>query len=330
MASRRDRDRRLPARRALPPPLRADRARPPAAAAARRAASRPTTCTPGSRRCRAPRALRRPPHGGRSWSSPKSSWRSVPAPRSLRTPAPRCDRRISCASSTSTRSCRASRRPRAGRGAGAPAAVRDGQPGRATCSCRRAASGDVRPMGEGSHARFTVASGGRAGPRGRVRGRRDGLAAMRSARSSTTARHDIVARLELNGWAGAVEPRLVVALAPLRAGGGSRRCRAGCSECTCRARRGAAGWTPCGATSCDAPLERPVVDAARQHSARTASTAAGEGVLGTLSGAAEHRRAGAGRLRRRLASPRPVRTASCRRSASEVHADLRLGTVRPR
>jgi single-stranded-DNA-specific exonuclease len=97
--------------------------------------------------------------------------------------------------------------------------------------------GDVRTMGEGRHARFTVSS---AGVRTAVvafgRGG-DRLGGTASAAGET--RHDLVARLEANEWQGAVAPRLVLrSLHPL-----DRREdeASGCAGCACRA-HGNAWW----------------------------------------------------------------------------------------
>jgi single-stranded-DNA-specific exonuclease len=84
---------------------------------------------------------------------------------------------------------------------------------------------DVRPMGEGRHARLTVTSAG-VNTRAVVFGAGDRLVAKEHAES----RHDLVGRLEANEWGGAVEPRLVLrALYPLAAATGEERdggCRA--------------------------------------------------------------------------------------------------------
>jgi single-stranded-DNA-specific exonuclease len=105
---------------------------------------------------------------------------------------------------------------------------------------------DVRPMGEGRHARFTVSS---AGVRARAVafGVGGGLAGDHHAQR----RHDLVARLEANEWQGAVEPRLVLqSLHPVEpdpAAQGENGCRGeedaaqGCAACACRA-RGSEWW----------------------------------------------------------------------------------------
>jgi single-stranded-DNA-specific exonuclease len=97
--------------------------------------------------------------------------------------------------------------------------------------------GDVRTMGEGRHARFTVRS---AGVRTSVvafgRGG-DRLAGAPGA--GAEPRHDLVARLEANEWQGSVTPRLVLrSLHPL---GCPDDEAPACAGCACRA-RGSAWW----------------------------------------------------------------------------------------
>jgi single-stranded-DNA-specific exonuclease len=94
---------------------------------------------------------------------------------------------------------------------------------------------DVRPMGEGRHARLTVKSAG-VNTRAVVFGAGDRLIAKEHAES----RHDLVGRLEANEWGGAVEPRLVLrSLHPVGVESRDEEAgTAGCSECTCRARGG--------------------------------------------------------------------------------------------
>jgi single-stranded-DNA-specific exonuclease len=90
---------------------------------------------------------------------------------------------------------------------------------------------DVRPMGEGRHARLTVNSAG-VHTRAVVFGAGDRLVAKEHVES----RHDLVGRLEANEWGGAVEPRLVLrSLHPLEDAGEDEDGSVGCSECTCRA-----------------------------------------------------------------------------------------------
>jgi single-stranded-DNA-specific exonuclease len=62
---------------------------------------------------------------------------------------------------------------------------------------------DVRPMGEGRHARFNVISGG-------VRARAVSFGCDGRVAAEPDAPHDATFRLELGAWNGAVEPRLVL------------------------------------------------------------------------------------------------------------------------
>jgi single-stranded-DNA-specific exonuclease len=98
---------------------------------------------------------------------------------------------------------------------------------------------DVRPMGEGRHARLTVSSAG-VNTRAVVFGAGDRLVAKEHAES----RHDLVGRLEANEWGGAVEPRLVLrSLHPIGDRPGEEDVvSAGCSDCGCRA-QGADWWS---------------------------------------------------------------------------------------
>ena len=161
LASGRDRDRGLAPGRALSPALRADRARrrgPRPRLGPQHRALRPARRPRRVRR--APDALRRPPDGrrprdrGGRRSSRSGAHSSTHARVALSTRGPGAGR--------ARRRGRAGRRARAraGRGARAPAAVRHGQPRRQPARARPRGSSDVRPMGEGRHARFTVTSGG--------------------------------------------------------------------------------------------------------------------------------------------------------------------------
>jgi single-stranded-DNA-specific exonuclease len=62
---------------------------------------------------------------------------------------------------------------------------------------------DVRPMGEGRHARFSVSSGG-------VRARAVAFGCEGKVTSDPALPHDATFKLERNAWNGAVEPRLVL------------------------------------------------------------------------------------------------------------------------
>jgi single-stranded-DNA-specific exonuclease len=149
---------------------------------------------------------------------------------------------------------------------------------------------DVRPMGEGRHARFTVTSGG-------VRSRGVAFGVGRElanpARSSDLAgnsgdglepSHDLIARLEVNEWQGAVEPRLVLSsLHPVDeaepSAPGDRA--VDCAECACRA-RGPAWWDAVW-SSFEKPAEvhpRFQDTSSRQ---RTVIDRRGQGIVGSLS-----------------------------------------------
>jgi single-stranded-DNA-specific exonuclease len=137
---------------------------------------------------------------------------------------------------------------------------------------------EVRPMGEGKHARFTVSS---AGVRARAvafgvgdtlkdvagRGGPDG-----------PLRHDVTARLEINEWAGAVEPRLVVnAVHPQPVE--EPASPGGCADCACRAR--AEDWWDAVFEALEEPLDQPAP--APRGEARTVVDRRGKGALGTVS-----------------------------------------------
>ncbi len=135
---------------------------------------------------------------------------------------------------------------------------------------------EVRPMGEGKHARFTVRSAG-VQARAVAFGVGDTLGGAAGPRP-----HDVAARLEVNEWAGAVEPRLVVrAVHELTEEAQSSE---GCAGCACRAR--GQQWWDSVFEELEAPLEAAHGDAHRerdQKEARTVIDRRGEGVLGTLS-----------------------------------------------
>ncbi len=138
---------------------------------------------------------------------------------------------------------------------------------------------ELRPMGEGRHARFTVSS---AGVRARAVafGVGDSLSTMTGdARPDHALRHDVTARLEINEWAGSVEPRLIVnAVHPLAAP--DPEAPAGCAGCGCRARSDS--WWQAVFAELEAPLEQPDL-APRAEGKRTVIDRRGEGVLGTIS-----------------------------------------------
>jgi single-stranded-DNA-specific exonuclease len=138
---------------------------------------------------------------------------------------------------------------------------------------------EIRPMGEGKHARFTVSSGS-VRARAVAFGVGDTLSgAVGGGRPSAAPRQDITARLEVNEWGGAVEPRLVVnAVHPLQAqaDNGAR----GCADCACRARSDR--WWEAVFQELDAPLDPPSA-LLRGDGPRTVVDHRGQGVLGTLS-----------------------------------------------
>jgi single-stranded-DNA-specific exonuclease len=135
--------------------------------------------------------------------------------------------------------------------------------------------GDVRPMGEGRHARFTVKS---AGMRTSVVAFGNGTAiGAGAADGDSEPRHDLVARLEANEWLGSVEPRLVLrSLHTLPAC--AEEDTAGCSHCQCRA-RGDDWWgTVCRELDAPADAQPPPVSG----SPRTVLDWRGRGALGCL------------------------------------------------
>ncbi len=132
--------------------------------------------------------------------------------------------------------------------------------------------GEVRGMGEGRHARFTVKS---AGVRTSVVAFGNGTAI---GAEGETQRHDLVARLEANEWNGSVEPRLVLrslypVAPPACADGGE-----GCANCSCRA-RGAEWWD-----AVWTELEGPLAPSAAKPAARprTVVDERGCGLAGSL------------------------------------------------
>jgi single-stranded-DNA-specific exonuclease len=137
---------------------------------------------------------------------------------------------------------------------------------------------ELRPMGDGKHARFTITS---AGVRARAVAFGVGStlgSAVGNGQEHDPPRHDVTARLEINEWAGSVEPRLVVnAVHPLPAP--DEGAATGCSECACRARSDS--WWEAVSRELEAPLERPA--APPVESARRVLDRRGEGVLGTVS-----------------------------------------------
>ena len=157
---------------------------------------------------------------------------------------------------------------------------------RSTCCCPRRELPDVRPMGEGRHARFTVSTGG-ARKRAVAFGVGGVVAVGRAYREDgESARHDVVARLEVNRWEGSVEPRLVVRsmheLPEEREGAAG--CAGSCSRCSCGMAGG--GWldavwrererlaTPQRARDCSRRAARTIVDHGEGRWARSRTCSA--------------------------------------------------------
>jgi single-stranded-DNA-specific exonuclease len=157
---------------------------------------------------------------------------------------------------------------------------------------------DVRPMGEGRHARFMVGS---AGVRARVVA--FGVGGGLSVKPGEERRHDLVARLEANEWQGAVEPRLVLrSLHPIDAANAEGRVEAqrngdcaqagprGCAACSCRARGRA--WWEAALLELDRDLEELAASPLPPHSyggardfgggSRTVVDRRGHGILGSI------------------------------------------------
>jgi single-stranded-DNA-specific exonuclease len=131
-------------------------------------------------------------------------------------------------------------------------------------------------MGEGKHARFTIRSAG-VQARAVAFGVGDTLGEAAGPRP-----HDVAARLEVNEWAGAVEPRLVVRAVHELAQ--EDQPAQGCAACACRATGDQ--WWDAMFEELEAPLEPPPAAPqgdARPDAARTVLDRRGEGVLGTLS-----------------------------------------------
>jgi single-stranded-DNA-specific exonuclease len=139
---------------------------------------------------------------------------------------------------------------------------------------------ELRTMGEGKHARFTVSSAG-------VRARAVAFGVGNSLSDvvgngspEPGRRHDITARLEVNEWGGAVEPRLVVnAVHPVLES--EPEAAGGCADCSCRAR--AAGWWDAVFEELAAPLQAEAAPIAPLAGGRIEIDRRGHGVLGTLS-----------------------------------------------
>ena len=260
---------------------------------------------------RAPRALRRSPHGGRAGAR-RASAGPVPG-RAPRTRPPRAAAGGSGAHRARGRD-RAGRcrRPRAGRAAAGDEAVRDGQPWRAAAPAGRPLRAAARWGRENTRAsRSPPRACGPAGGCLRRRGQR----AMRSATAGP--RHDITPRLEINEWAGAVEPRLVLRRARRartgRRGGGRRGACAGCAADGAEGGWQAVWREPSGSASAGR--------AAREQAGPRRSSTARRGAARRARDLLSTRRAAADRLRR----------CSRRRALFErALAPVRFGAAAPR
>jgi single-stranded-DNA-specific exonuclease len=112
---------------------------------------------------------------------------------------------------------------------------------------------EMRAMGEGRHASFTVTS---AGVRTRAVAFGTGGRPVPASVDGAEPRHDLIARLEANEWRGTIEPRLVMrSVHALSAP--EDTCEepeaAGCAGCACRAR--GADWWEAVWREFDAPLD---------------------------------------------------------------------------
>jgi single-stranded-DNA-specific exonuclease len=132
---------------------------------------------------------------------------------------------------------------------------------------------DVRSMGAGRHARFTIRSAGVRTPAVAF-----GSGTRLVGDGEQGCRHDLVARLEANEWGGAIEPRLVLgSLHVLSDESGSE---SGCAGCDCRA-RGDEWWN---AVWSELDAEKSgSAEAVVTHGSRTVVDSRGRGILGSLS-----------------------------------------------
>jgi single-stranded-DNA-specific exonuclease len=135
--------------------------------------------------------------------------------------------------------------------------------------------GDVRAMGEGRHARFTVRS---AGVRTSVVAFGNGTAIGADGDGDGSPPHDLVARLEANEWQGALESRLVLRSLHPVPGSSCAGVGEGCAHCTCRAR--GEDWWEAVWTELESPLVPPA--AKRVGPARTILDERGRGLVGCL------------------------------------------------
>jgi single-stranded-DNA-specific exonuclease len=137
---------------------------------------------------------------------------------------------------------------------------------------------ELRPMGEGRHARFTVTSAGVRAKAVAFGVGEDFNSTVAEGPPDAGRRYDVTARLEANEWGGAVEPRLVVrSVHEVRARSGDDQ-TAGCTQCACRAR--GENWWRTACKELDASIE-PQVPAPLGR-AREVLDRRGEGALGTL------------------------------------------------
>ena len=204
----------------------------PAADEARAAASPPTTCTPASRPARTGCAASAVT-GWRRGSRSRRGTSSLSARAWSRMPARTCAQRTSWPSSASMRSS-----PVTSSGSSLAEELEllrpfgMGNPG-VNLLVPAARVSDVRPMGEGRHARLTVNSAG-VKTRAVVFGAGDRLVAKEHAECSARSRR--TARGERVGRSGRAAPGAALA-APARRAGRPKTTwrRAGCSDCACRA-----------------------------------------------------------------------------------------------
>ena len=163
---------------------------------------------------------------------------------------------------------------------------------------------DVRPMGEGRHARFTVTLGGRAHARRRVRRRGARDSAATAARRRPPPRPRRPAGGQRVAGRGRAAPG--AALAAPGEPAGDAASRRGCAGCACRARAARLVGRACRRSS-SAPLEPRRAAVPLGSGSRTVVDRRGEGALGALCELLTTRRVAARRVRRLLAAPRAVR-----------------------
>jgi single-stranded-DNA-specific exonuclease len=136
---------------------------------------------------------------------------------------------------------------------------------------------DVRSIGEGRHARFTISSAGV-----RTSAVAFGSGTRLVGEDERESRHDLIARLEANEWGGAIEPRLVVNSLHLvgHPVEGDEQNERACVGCACRA-RGNEWWDAVWSEfEANTNTEPQVVSAGEP---RTVVDSRGRGILGSLS-----------------------------------------------